>query len=34
VGPFATRGEARSAVAQLALRGRNSFVTDWDEGAP
>ena len=34
VGPFATRDGARSAVAELALRGRNSFVTDWEDRAP
>ena len=34
VGPFASRGDARSAMAQLALQGRNSFVTQWDEQAP
>ncbi len=34
VGPFVTRDRARAAVAQLALQGRNAFVTDWDESAP
>ncbi len=34
VGPYASRNEARSAVAELALLGRSGFVSDWPESSP
>ena len=34
VGPYASRNEARSAVAELALLGRSGFVSDWPEASP
>ena len=34
VGPYASRGDAASARAELALRNRNGFVADWDESSP
>ena len=34
VGPFATRGDAQSAKAQLALQGHPSFITGWEAQAP
>ena len=34
VGPFASREDARSAVAELALLGRSGFVSDWEDAAP
>ncbi len=34
VGPFATRGDAQSAKAELALQGRPSFITGWEAQAP
>lgn len=34
VGPYASREDARSAVAELALLGRQGFVSDWDNSTP
>ena len=34
VGPYASRGDARSAVAELALLGRSGFVSDWENASP
>ena len=34
VGPYASRGDARSAVAELALLGRSGFVSDWENAPP
>ena len=34
VGPYASRADAASARAELALRNRNGFVADWDESSP
>ena len=31
VGPYASRDEARAAVAELALLGRSGFVSDWED---
>ena len=31
VGPYESRGDARSAMAELALLGRSGFVSDWPE---
>ena len=31
VGPYASRDEARAAVAELALLGRSGFVSDWGD---
>ena len=34
VGPYASRSDARSAVAELALLGRSGFVSDWEKASP
>ena len=34
VGPYASRDDARSAVAELALLGRSGFVSDWEKASP
>jgi len=34
VGPYASRGDADSAVAELALLGRNGFISDWENVSP
>ena len=34
VGPYASREDARSAVAELALLGRSGFVSDWENASP
>ena len=34
VGPYASRGDARSAVAELALLGRKGFVSAWENASP
>ena len=34
VGPYASRDDARSAVAELALLGRRGFVSDWENASP
>ena len=34
VGPYVSRGDARSAVAELALLGRSGFVSDWENAPP
>ncbi|MDE0243773.1 MAG: SPOR domain-containing protein [Gammaproteobacteria bacterium] len=34
VGPFASRANARTAVAELALLGRDGFVSDWENASP
>ena len=34
VGPYASRDDARSAVAELALLGRSGFVSDWENASP
>lgn len=34
VGPYASRADARSAVAELALLGRDGFVSDWENASP
>lgn len=34
VGPYASRGDARSAVAELALLGQSGFVSDWEDASP
>lgn len=34
VGPYASRDDARTAVAQLALLGRDGFVSDWENASP
>ena len=34
VGPYAARGDADSAVAELALLGRDGFVSDWENASP
>lgn len=34
VGPYASRGDADSAVAELALLGRSGFVSDWENASP
>ena len=34
VGPYASRDDARSAVAELALLGRSGFVSDWEDASP
>ena len=34
VGPYASREDARSAVAELSLLGRSGFVSDWENASP
>lgn len=34
VGPFSSRDDARSAVAELALLGCSGFVSDWEDASP
>ena len=34
VGPYASRVDARSAVAELALLGQSGFVSDWENASP
>lgn len=34
VGPYATRADARAAVAELALLGRKGFVAEWEDSSP
>ena len=34
VGPYASRGDADSAVAELALLGQRGFVSDWENASP
>lgn len=34
VGPYASRADARSAVAELALLGQSGFVSDWEDASP
>ncbi len=34
VGPYASRADARTAVAELALLGRSGFVSDWETASP
>lgn len=34
VGPYASRGDADTAVAELALLGRSGFVSDWENASP
>ncbi len=34
VGPYASREDARTAVAELALLGREGFVSDWENASP
>lgn len=34
VGPYVSRGDADSAVAELALLGRGGFVSDWENASP
>ena len=34
VGPYASRDDALSAVAELALLGRSGFVSDWEKASP
>lgn len=34
VGPYASREDARTAVAELALLGQSGFVSDWEDASP